>query len=106
MILKQVNHAFISQNIPSDTFAQQISKSACACAICSKPSLGTFWIAKDAKFLHADKEDWLDCVDVQADLSLRHYENRPFKYRENFTSKNWKFSDKILLIVFIFLLKT
>ena len=29
-----------------------------------------------------------------------------FKYRENFTSKNWKFSDKNILIFFIFLLKT
>ena len=28
----------------------------------------------------------------------------PFKYIENFTSKNWKFSDKKTLIFFIFLL--
>ena len=31
---------------------------------------------------------------------------RLFKYIENFTSKNWKFSDKKLLLFFIFLLKT
>ena len=31
---------------------------------------------------------------------------RLFKYIENFTSKNWKFSDKKNLIFFIFLLKT
>ena len=26
--------------------------------------------SKDAKFLHADKKDWSDCADAQADLSL------------------------------------
>ena len=31
---------------------------------------------------------------------------RLFKYIENFTTKNWKFSDKKTLIFFIFLLKT
>ena len=31
---------------------------------------------------------------------------RLFKYIENFTSKNWKFSDKKTLIFFLFLLKT
>ena len=31
---------------------------------------------------------------------------RLFKYIENFTSKNWKFSDKKILIYFLFLLKT
>ena len=29
------------------------------------------WVAKNAKFLHADNEDWSDCADAQADLSLR-----------------------------------
>ena len=38
--------------------------------ICAQSSLGTFWIAKYARFLHADIEDWSDCMDVQADLSL------------------------------------
>ena len=31
-------------------------------------SLGTFWMAKDERFLHADNEDWSDCSDAQADL--------------------------------------
>ena len=39
-------------------------------AVWSESSLGAFWIANDAKFLHADNEDWSDCADVQADLSL------------------------------------
>ena len=30
--------------------------------------MGAFWIAKDAKFLHADNED---CENALADLSLR-----------------------------------
>ena len=40
------------------------------CTVWSESSLGTFWIANDAKFLHADKEDWSNWADVQADLSL------------------------------------
>ena len=35
-----------------------------------------------------------------------HKENTLFKYIENFTSKNWKFSDKKVWYFFIFLLKT
>ena len=31
---------------------------------------------------------------------------RLYKYTEKFTTKNWKFSDKKILIFFIFLLKT
>ena len=34
----------------------------------SESSLGAFWMAKDAKFLHADNED--DCPDALAGLSL------------------------------------
>ena len=30
--------------------------SVCICIVRSEPSLGMFWIAKDAKFL--DNEDW------------------------------------------------
>ena len=30
---------------------------------------GTFWIAKDAMFLHADNKDCSDCIDMQADES-------------------------------------
>ena len=35
----------------------------------SSSSLGSIWIAKDAKLLHVDSKD-SDCVDVQAHLSL------------------------------------
>ena len=31
---------------------------------CSNAVLGTFWIAKDAKFLHADNEDSDQTADV------------------------------------------
>ena len=30
-----------------------------------------FWIAKNAKLLHADNEEWSDCEDAHADFSLR-----------------------------------
>ena len=39
-------------------------------AVWSESSLDAYWIAKDARFLHADNEDWSDCADAQADLSL------------------------------------
>ena len=39
-------------------------------SVWSESSLGTFWIAVDAKFLYVDKDDQSDCTDVQADLSL------------------------------------
>ena len=47
---------------------------------------------------------WSVCVDAQADLGL-HCPHMPqsitktrlFEYIENFTTKNWKFSDKILI---------
>ena len=35
-----------------------------------------------------------------------HYENMSLKYTENFTTKKWKFSDKKILVVFMFLLKS
>ena len=35
-----------------------------------------------------------------------HYENTPIQYIENFTIKNWKFSDKNSNIFSTFLLKT
>ena len=35
----------------------------------SESSLNAFWIVKDAKFLHADNEDWSDCTNTQANLS-------------------------------------
>ena len=39
--------------------------------VCSDSLLGAFWITKDAMFLCAGTEDWSDCTDAQADLSLR-----------------------------------
>ena len=48
-------------------------------------SPGEFYIAKDAKFIHADNKDWSDRAITKTRL---------FKYIENFNSKNWKFSDK------------
>ena len=48
----------------------------------SESSLGAFWIAKDAKFLYADNEDWSDCTDAQTDFSLRwtHMSEGTFPY--------------------------
>ena len=37
-------------------------------AVWSESSLGLFWIAKDAKCLHADNGDWSESVAAQADL--------------------------------------
>ena len=39
-------------------------------------------------------------------VKVRHYENTPIQYTENFYSKNLKFSDKKTVIFFVFLLKT
>ena len=38
-------------------------------AVCSESSLSAFWIAKDAKFLHADNEDSGQRADALVDLS-------------------------------------
>ena len=38
-------------------------------------------------------------------LTAHITKTRLYKYTENFTTKKWKFSDKKILIVFIFLLK-
>ena len=40
-------------------------------AVWSESSLGVFWIAKDAEFLHADNEDCSDCTNAQVALSVR-----------------------------------
>ena len=40
-------------------------------AVWSESSPVAFWISIDTKFLYADNEDWSDCADAQADLSLR-----------------------------------
>ena len=44
--------------------------------------LGRIWIAKDVMFLHAGTEDCSDCVDAQADQSLRldHTPEGTFSY--------------------------
>ena len=39
-------------------------------AVWSESSLGAFWIANDATFLYAGNEDFDDCADAHADLSL------------------------------------
>ena len=36
----------------------------------SEPSLGAFWIAKDARVSHSGNKDWSDCVDVQIGSGL------------------------------------
>ena len=65
------------------------------------------------KYMH-DQSRTSDCEDTQADYGFAYSimskepitKTRLFKYIENFTSKNRKFSDKKTLIFFIFLLKT
>ena len=57
----------------------------------SESSLSEFWIAKDAKFLHAANEDWSDCAEADESSITK---TRLFKYIENFTTKRGKFSDK------------
>ena len=48
--------ATTSENITSDMCLVKILMRLCICAVSSESSLGTFWIAKDAKFPHADNE--------------------------------------------------
>ena len=58
---------------------------------------------------------WLECattrtlIDIYCLIETPSHDNitktRLFKYIENFTTKNWKFSDKNSDIFFIFLLK-
>ena len=45
-------------------------------------------------------------LNLQWDYAAVHYENTPIQIYRNFTSKNWKFSNKKTPIYFIFLLKT
>ena len=56
---------------PSDMCPTQIQISLHICAIWSESSLGTFWIAKDAKF-QEDNGDWSDCTGTctQADQRI------------------------------------
>ena len=68
------------------------------CTDWSESSLGAFWIAKDAKFLHADNKGFDQTADAQADLRLHlpHKsevtitKTRLFKYIENFTTQKTK----------------
>ena len=46
------------------------------------------------------------CIKLIATTTIHITKTRLFKYIENFTSKNWKFSDRKTLIFFILLLKT
>ena len=65
-----------SVNIPSDMCDLRKFRSACTSAQSDQNLQWAsfffffFLITKDEKFLHADKDDWSDCLDVQADLSL------------------------------------
>ena len=43
----------------------------------SESSLCAHWVAKDARFLHADSEDWSDWAEAQADRCL-HWEHTHF----------------------------
>ena len=62
------------------------------------------------KYMH-DQSTTSDCEDTQADYGFAYSimpitKTHLFKYIENFTSKNRKFSDEKTLIFFILLLKT
>ena len=46
------------------------------------------WIAKDAKFLHANNEDWSDCAHAQADLSLCRAHVRRYVFSRNSSNMN------------------
>ena len=50
--------------------AQWRLRSACAYAQSDQSSPGALCVAKDSGFLQADSEDWADCANAQADLSL------------------------------------
>ena len=58
------------ENVSSDMCAQRRFRSICAFAVLSDSPL-CFLEVKDAKFLHADHEDVLDCADAQANLNFR-----------------------------------
>ena len=54
----------VSDNVSLDMCPQQRFSSACT--VWSEFSLGTFWIARDAKFLHADNKE----IDLTARLRI------------------------------------
>ena len=59
-----------SENLHLGMCAQQRFRSACAFAQSDQDFNGSFWIAKGAKFLHADNEDFDQTADTQADGSV------------------------------------
>ena len=63
--------ANMNHNVRKSSFVQCTWIILSINAVWSESSLGTFWIAKAAKFLHVDKKDWSDCPDVRAGLSHR-----------------------------------
>ena len=67
-------HTKFSRNVRKRTFGHvrlaKILISLRIREVWSETSLNAFWIAMDAKFIHVDNEDWSDCADVQAVLSL------------------------------------
>ena len=60
-----------SEDVPSDVYPAKIHTSLRIRTVWSESSLGTFWIATDAKCLHADNEDVRQTERMQSDLSLR-----------------------------------
>ena len=72
----------------------------------SESSLGTTWMAKDAKLLHVDKEDSdqtakhqcethkLTTTMMEQSKALNHYENTTIQIYWDFTTKKWKLSDE------------
>ena len=61
-------------------------------------------IAKDPKFIHASDEDWTDCTDAQANLSLLITKTRLYNFDPaNPTFINWGLQGYTLF--FLFLLK-
>ena len=59
-----------SENMVLDIHPAKIQISLHILTVWSESPLDKFLIAMDAKFLHADNENWSDCIDAQADLSL------------------------------------
>ena len=78
----------MTRNVRKSTFSHvcpaKIQTSLLICAVWSDFFLGTFNLAKDAKCLHADNEDWSDCEAVQSDKSLRweHMSEGTFTHKQ------------------------
>ena len=60
----RIKQATTSENEPSDVRLAKIQITLHISTVCSESSLVTFWIAKDAKFLHVDNKDWSDCTNA------------------------------------------